>query len=94
MDRPGDSQKPNDEPAPSEEQPKIVDPTYRSLYLIFYNFVSAILWSAVLGRVLLIWMIHGTPYVYDGVGSFTKWTQTLAGLEVLHSVLGMFHYPK
>ena len=57
-------------------------------YLILYNFVSAVLWSSVLGRVLLVSGLHGYPYTYLAVGQFAKWTQTLAVLEVLHAALG------
>jgi hypothetical protein len=32
----------------------------------------------------------GFGKVYVGVGQFAKWTQTLAGLEVVHAALGMF----
>lgn len=58
------------------------------IYLILYNFISAILWSTILGRVILITAIHGTGMVYLGVGQFTKWTQTLALLEVVHAAIG------
>lgn len=60
----------------------------KTVYLIGYNFVSAVLWLAVLGRVALITPLAGTQVVYRGTGDFAKWTQTLAGLEVLHSVFG------
>lgn len=57
-------------------------------YLILYNLVCAILWVAVLGRVLLLVPLVGFENVYGGVGNFVKWTQTLAVLEVVHSALG------
>ena len=88
MDRPGDSQR----PAQAQQQPKPVKevpPTYRSLYLILYNFVSVTLWLVVLGRTLLIAGTFGSGHVYEGVGELTKWTQTLAALEVVHSLVGM-----
>lgn len=59
------------------------------IYLTLYNFVSAVLWSTILGRVLLIAGIHDQATVYLGVGQFAKWTQTLAVLEVLHAAIGM-----
>ncbi|PTD09848.1 putative very-long-chain (3R)-3-hydroxyacyl-CoA dehydratase [Fusarium culmorum] len=37
--------------------------------------------------------LHGPEYVYPNVGEFTKWTQTLAGLEVMHSLLGVVRAP-
>lgn len=61
-------------------------------YLIFYNSVSALLWSVVLGRTVMLLGLHGPEYVYPNVGEFTKWTQTLAGLEVMHSLLGMIYF--
>ena len=58
-------------------------------YLIAYNFMSALLWFAVLGRVILLIPLAGFENVYGGVGQFVKWTQTLAFLEVLHSAVGL-----
>ena len=60
----------------------------RTQYLILYNFVSALLWLVVLGRVALLVPLVGFGRVYQGVGQFTKWTQTLALLEVVHSATG------
>lgn len=57
-------------------------------YLIIYNFVSALLWLVVLGRVLALVPLIGFGKVYMGVGPFAKWTQTLALLEVVHAALG------
>jgi len=60
----------------------------KTQYLIFYNFVSAVLWLAVLGRVVLLVPVVGFARVYPGVGRFTKWTQTMAVLEIVHSATG------
>jgi hypothetical protein len=60
----------------------------KNQYLIFYNLVSAILWFAVLARVILLVPLVGFPNVYGGLGEFTKWTQTAAFVEILHSALG------
>ncbi len=57
-------------------------------YLTLYNFISAILWLAILGRVVLLVPLVGFKNVYGGVGAFAKWTQTLALLEVVHSASG------
>ncbi|RKL36907.1 hypothetical protein BFJ72_g8107 [Fusarium proliferatum] len=51
-------------------------------YLIFYNFLSAVQWSVVLGRTAMLASAYGPEYVYPNIGQYTKWTQTLAGLEV------------
>jgi very-long-chain (3R)-3-hydroxyacyl-CoA dehydratase len=59
-------------------------------YLVLYNAVSTILWATILGRVLLVSSVHGTKYVFPAVGGFTKWTQTLALLEVVHAAVGEF----
>lgn len=60
----------------------------KTQYLILYNFVSAILWLVVLGRVLIFIPLVGFGHVYPGLGQFTKWTQTLALLEVVHAAVG------
>ncbi len=60
----------------------------KTQYLILYNLVSAVLWVAVLGRVILLVPLVGFENVHGGVGEFAKWTQTLAVLEVVHSALG------
>jgi hypothetical protein len=62
-------------------------------YLILYNFVSAILWLTVLGRVLILVPLVGFGRVYPGVGQFTKWTQSLALLEVVHALFGELNAP-
>ncbi|KAI6709512.1 hypothetical protein JHW43_007963 [Diplocarpon mali] len=62
--------------------------SFKKQYLILYNFVNAILWLTVLGRVLLLIPLVGLGRVYPGVGRFTKWTQTLAVLEVVHAATG------
>jgi very-long-chain (3R)-3-hydroxyacyl-CoA dehydratase len=56
--------------------------------MIIYNFVSALLWLVVLGRVLALVPLFGFGKVYLGVGNFAKWTQTLALLEIVHAMLG------
>ncbi|KAI1373401.1 PTPLA-domain-containing protein [Hypoxylon crocopeplum] len=63
-------------------------------YLILYNAVSATLWLTVLGRVVGAYVEAGGPQLaYPAVGEFCKWTQTLAGMEVLHSLLGVVRAP-
>jgi very-long-chain (3R)-3-hydroxyacyl-CoA dehydratase len=64
-------------------------------YLVFYNTVSALAWLLVLSRTISIASSHGTSYVYAGVGELTKWTQTMAVLEIFHSLLGEpFPWPR
>lgn len=78
MDRPKDTQKPG---KPSTTASK-------TNYLIAYNLVSAVLWATVFARVVSAASLQGTREVYANVGQFTKWTQTLAALEVVHSAIG------
>lgn len=86
MDRPSDSQQPAQSASKSARRPSPSNP--KTAYLILYNFVSALLWSVVLGRVVLIGALRGWHNVFLGTSEFTKWTQTLAGLEVLHAATG------
>ncbi|KAK0113207.1 hypothetical protein ONS95_014902 [Cadophora gregata] len=65
----------------------------KTQYLILYNFVNAVLWLTVLGRVLLLVPLVGFGRVYPGVGRFCKWTQTLALLEVVHAAVGLVRAP-
>lgn len=65
----------------------------KTQYLILYNFVNAVLWLTVLGRVILLVPLVGFGRVYPGVGKFCKWTQTLALLEVVHAVVGLVRAP-
>jgi very-long-chain (3R)-3-hydroxyacyl-CoA dehydratase len=60
----------------------------KTTYLVLYNFISAVAWATVLGRTLVLYGIRGPSFVYLGVGVWTKWTQTMAALEILHSLLG------
>ncbi|TVY82513.1 putative very-long-chain (3R)-3-hydroxyacyl-CoA dehydratase [Lachnellula suecica] len=65
----------------------------RVQYLILYNFVSALLWLVVLGRVVLLVPLVGFGRTYKGVGRFAKWTQTMAVLEVVHAATGLVRAP-
>lgn len=60
-------------------------------YLVGFNALSAALWSVVLVRTVQTLLSQGHDAVYPTVGEWTKWTQTLAGLEIIHSVLGMLY---
>lgn len=77
--------------APKEKggkQPKPSSPI-KTGYLILYNTVSAVAWSIVLARTISIATTHGPRFVVAGAGEWTKWTQTAAVLEILHSLLGI-----
>ena len=60
----------------------------KAQYLVAYNLLSAALWLAVLGRLLLLVPLVGSEHVYGGLGAWTKWTQTLAIAEIGHSAFG------
>lgn len=65
----------------------------KSKYLILYNLISALLWLAVLSRVVVLNSLVGFEQVYEGVGKFTQLTQTMAILEILHSAIGLIRAP-
>ena len=89
MDAQDASKSSTTEPAPKPAQPK----SLRTIYLIFYNYVSALLWFATLVGVTILVPYGGFRSVYPGVGQFTKWTQTLALLEVVHAAIGRIRAP-
>lgn len=57
-------------------------------YLTAYNSICTLLWLSVFGRVVVVLPITGVESVYEAAGDFTKWTQTVAVLEILHSAFG------
>lgn len=62
-------------------------------YLIGYNVVSAFLWGAVFARLAILYPLAGPKFVAGGLLEFTTWVQTLALLEVVHSLLGFVKSP-
>ncbi|MCJ1308961.1 hypothetical protein MMC25_002616 [Agyrium rufum] len=81
----------NTQPNPTSQSPD--SQRLKTQYLSLYNLVSGLLWLAVLGRVLFLVPLVGFEHVYEGVGEFAKWTQTLMLLEVVHSALGLIRSP-
>ena len=61
----------------------------RNDYLVAYNGISAIMWSAVLSQVIGTVVLYGWEKVFDRASEFTQLVQSLAALEVLHSAAGM-----
>jgi very-long-chain (3R)-3-hydroxyacyl-CoA dehydratase len=62
----------------------------KTKYLIIYNAISAGLWATILWHVLT----HAYPRprptdLYASTGTFARWTQTLALLEIVHALLGV-----
>lgn len=58
-----------------------------------YNLVSAVLWTVVLERTLVVYFLRGPWKVYFAVGEWTAATQTLALAEVLFSLSGLVRAP-
>ncbi|POR36458.1 Protein tyrosine phosphatase, partial [Tolypocladium paradoxum] len=79
--------------APSQPPQKAPPSPAKTGYLVVYNFASAVAWSVVLGRTVAICALRGPGFVYDGAGEWTKWTQTVAAMEILHSLLGVVRAP-
>ncbi|KAH7170411.1 tyrosine phosphatase-like protein [Dactylonectria macrodidyma] len=74
-------------------KPKRQASTLNKSYLILYNAASAAAWSVVLGRTVSLLVSQGPQSVYLGVGEWTKWTQTAAAMEIMHSLLGVVRAP-
>ncbi|KFH48922.1 very-long-chain-like protein [Hapsidospora chrysogenum ATCC 11550] len=72
--------------------PKQTSPA-KTGYLVLYNAVSAAAWSSVLYHTVAIAASQGPRYVHPGIGQWTKWTQTAAALEILHSLFGIVRAP-
>lgn len=60
----------------------------RTGYLVLYNAVSAAAWAMVLYGTIATCLGDGFPFVYIEIGEWTRWTQTAACLEILHSLFG------
>ncbi|KAF8465289.1 tyrosine phosphatase-like protein [Kalaharituber pfeilii] len=57
-------------------------------YLTAYSAVNAALWGTVFVRAVSALRNHGPAEVYDNVGEFTKWTQTIIVLDFVHVLFG------
>ncbi|KAK4079888.1 tyrosine phosphatase-like protein [Trichoderma afarasin] len=66
----------------------------KTAYLILYNAVSAIAWASVLANTVSTLSSGGGPsLVYVTTGEQTKWVQTAAAMEILHSLFGVVRAP-
>jgi very-long-chain (3R)-3-hydroxyacyl-CoA dehydratase len=76
--------------APSNKSPAQKAPSspIKNGYLILYNTVSALAWGLVLQSTVQTLVQSGPESVYLTTGEFTKWTQTAAAMEILHSLFG------
>ncbi|PNP57772.1 hypothetical protein THARTR1_01930 [Trichoderma harzianum] len=61
----------------------------KTAYLILYNAVSAVAWASVLEKTISTLYAGGGPsLVFVTTGEQTKWVQTAAAMEILHSLFG------
>ncbi|KAL6858389.1 tyrosine phosphatase-like protein [Trichoderma novae-zelandiae] len=65
----------------------------KNAYLIVYNALSAVAWGLVLQSTVLTLFESGPSIVYLTTGEFTKWTQTAAAMEIIHSLFGIVRAP-
>jgi hypothetical protein len=61
--------------------------TTKNAYLTLYNLGSALLWASILGRTVTSLDKKGGA-LYTQQGEFVKWVQTIALMEVAHSLFG------
>ncbi|KAK4069859.1 uncharacterized protein Triagg1_6654 [Trichoderma aggressivum f. europaeum] len=79
--------------APSKKAAPASSPV-KTAYLILYNAVSAIAWASVLEKTASTLYAGGGPsLVYVTTGEQTKWVQTAAAMEILHSLFGVVRAP-
>jgi very-long-chain (3R)-3-hydroxyacyl-CoA dehydratase len=57
-------------------------------YLVAYNSLCAVLWGTVLGYAVVVPLYKGYPFLGIVANDFVRWTQTIAVLEILHSLFG------
>lgn len=81
--------------ADAKKPPRPASSPLKNGYLILYNAVSAFLWLTVLSRVIStnLFSANGHRDVYPTTGELCKYVQTLAGMEVLHSLFGVVRAP-
>ncbi|KAL5612645.1 hypothetical protein BROUX41_004260 [Berkeleyomyces rouxiae] len=76
-------------PPASAGRPARKNGPLKTTYLVAYNLASLVAWMTVLGRVVAILGLRGPVFVYSVAGEWTKWTQTLALMEVVHAMTGI-----
>ncbi|KAK2614764.1 hypothetical protein N8I77_001566 [Diaporthe amygdali] len=64
-------------------------------YLIGYNAVSALLWTFIFGRAAAVALSNGLSevYLHPSVKIMVLFTQSLAALDILHSIIGLVNAP-
>ena len=63
-------------------------------YFLFYNVLNVLGWSYVLINTLTSKLNNDTPLeLWGKIGTALTYTQTLAGMEILHSLFGLVRSP-
>jgi very-long-chain (3R)-3-hydroxyacyl-CoA dehydratase len=89
-DAPASSLTPSSSPSsPTSTHPAARRTSLKTKYLLTYNSVSALLWLNILLRVLSYSSPPAPAALYATTGTFARWTQTLALLEIAHALSGL-----
>ncbi|KAL7909486.1 tyrosine phosphatase-like protein [Trichoderma velutinum] len=81
-------------PSKKEARQKPASSPIKTAYLILYNAISAVAWASVLASTITTLYAGGGPsLVYVTTGEQTKWVQTAAAMEILHSFFGVVRAP-
>ena len=73
---------------PSEAAPRAPASSLKTNYLLAFNAISAFSWLSLLWHAGLVTKVWDLTTVHQHVDMFWKVTQSLAALEVVHSVFG------
>ncbi|PYH43565.1 putative membrane protein [Aspergillus saccharolyticus JOP 1030-1] len=68
----------------------------KNSYLLIYNTINALLWTRILFTLLSALFLSAPPdsqTIYTTLEPWTRWTQTLAALEIVHSALDLTRAP-
>ncbi|PWY72866.1 PTPLA-domain-containing protein [Aspergillus eucalypticola CBS 122712] len=67
-------------------------PSLRTTYLATYNTINALLWLYIFSSIILS-PFQSPQTIYVTLEPWTRWTQTIAILEILHAALGLTRSP-
>ncbi|GKZ30387.1 hypothetical protein AbraIFM66950_008957 [Aspergillus brasiliensis] len=67
-------------------------PSLRTTYLVTYNTINALLWLHIFSSIALF-PFQSPQTTYATLEPWTRWTQTIAILEILHAKLGLTRSP-
>jgi very-long-chain (3R)-3-hydroxyacyl-CoA dehydratase len=74
----------------SESKPRAEASWLKTNYLLAFNAISAFSWLALLWHATLGARVGGLSAVHEHIDSFWKVTQSLAAIEIVHSLFGEF----